>query len=56
MEIKIDNLKEINICPRCLGSGRILAMQSVVTRNGTTKRGRDKEVDCNYCNGTGIRS
>ena len=43
MEIKINN---INICPYCLGSGKLKAMQI---------GGRDKEVKCKHCDGTGIK-
>lgn len=43
MEIKINN---INIYPYCLGSGKLKAMQI---------GGRDKDVKCKHCNGTGIK-
>lgn len=40
MEIKIDiSLKDINICPYCLGSGELKAMQSLSTFNGGSIRG-----------------
>lgn len=50
--MKIDNL---NICPYCCGSGKLKAMQSVAVINGGSIRGKDKNVKCKYCNGTGIK-
>lgn len=54
MEIKIESLK-INICPYCLGSGKLKVMQSVAVIGGGSVRGKDKKVKCSYCNGSGIK-
>ncbi|MBO3356146.1 hypothetical protein [Clostridium perfringens] len=43
-----------NICPFCLGVGKLKAMQSTTIYNGSI-RGKDKKVKCRYCNGTGIK-
>lgn len=51
MEIKIEPLNEINICPYCFGNGKLKAMQSLATFNGGSVRGRNKEVRCANCNG-----
>ncbi len=55
MDITIKPLKEINICSYCFGSGKLKAMQSVIISNGSVI-GKNKEVKCKYCNGTGIRN
>lgn len=51
MQITINN---INICPYCLGGGKLKAMQSVVT-NIESVRGNDTKVKCSHCDGTGIK-
>lgn len=53
MEIKI-NLSGFSICPYCLGTGKLKAMQSLATFNGVSIRGKDTTVKCEYCNGIGI--
>lgn len=40
------NIKNLNICSYCLGSGKLKAMQI---------GGRDKEIKCKHCNGTGVK-
>ena len=54
MEIKID-LSGVRICPYCLGSGELKAMQSLSTFNGGSIRGKDAMTKCKYCNGSGIK-
>lgn len=51
--IKINTFANKSICPFCLGTGRLKAMQSIATYNGSI-RGKDKTVKCKYCNRTGI--
>lgn len=52
MKIKIEPLK-MNICPYCLGTGKLKAMQSLATFNKGSVRGKDTTVKCKYCNGEG---
>lgn len=58
MSIQDDILKKIyeNIkpCHHCFGTGKLKAMQSVVTGNGISVRGLDKQIKCKHCNGTGL--
>lgn len=54
MEIKFDMLKEINICPYCLGRGKLKAMQSTSVIGGLSIRVADTKVKCKYCNGSGV--
>lgn len=54
MEIKFDMLKDINICPYCLGTGKLKAMQSVSVIGGGSIRGSDIKAKCKYCNGSGV--
>lgn len=56
MDVVINVLKDILIkpCPYCYGSGKLKAMQSVVTFNGVSIRGKDVTVKCEYCNGSGL--
>lgn len=55
MEMKFDiSLKDINICPYCLGSGKLKTMQSVAIIGGGSVRGSDIKVKCKYCNGSGL--
>ncbi|WP_297993994.1 hypothetical protein [uncultured Clostridium sp.] len=55
MEIKIDtSLKGSIICPCCLGSGKLKAMQSITTFNCGSIRWQDTSVKCERCNGKGL--
>lgn len=54
MKIKIEPLKEINICPYCFGSGKLKAMQSLAIIGGGSIRGSDTKVKCKYCGGSGL--
>lgn len=54
MKIKIEPLKEINICSYCLGSGKLKAMQSSAVIGGGSIRGVDTKVKCEYCGGSGL--
>lgn len=51
MEIRID--MNIKPCPYCFGSGSLKAMQTVVADVGSI-RGKDTQVNCKYCKGTGL--
>jgi len=44
------------LCPRCLGSGKVRAMQNYMTYDAGTIRGPDTFVKCPDCNGTGRRN
>lgn len=53
-DIIIKNINvEITICPYCLGTGELKAMQSVATYNGSIK-GKDIKVKCKKCEGNGV--
>lgn len=55
MEIKFDfSLKDINICPYCLGAGKLKAMQSASVIGGESIRVSDTKAKCKYCNGSGV--
>ncbi len=54
MEIKIDMNSKIKPCPYCFGSGRLKAMQSVAICDGVSVRGKDMQVKCEHCKGTGL--
>ncbi|MBS5986478.1 hypothetical protein [Clostridium sp.] len=54
MEIKIDMNTKVQPCPYCLGSGSLKAMQSVVICQGWSVRGKDTQVKCIHCKGTGL--
>lgn len=58
MNFKVDVLKDstrkIKYCTFCLGTGKLKAMQSVATYNAESVRGKDKQVKCRFCNGTGL--
>lgn len=54
MEIKIESLKEINICPHCFGSGKLKVMQSLAMTDGGSIRGADAKLKCEYCGGSGL--
>ncbi|MDU3410129.1 hypothetical protein [Clostridium sp.] len=49
-----NNLK-IEYCSHCLGVGKLKVMQSVATDIGSF-RGKDKEIRCKHCDGTGIKN
>lgn len=53
-KIKIEPLKNIKICPYCLGDGKLKAMQRANISNGISIRYKDTTVKCKYCNGAGI--
>ena len=53
VEIKIPTLTDL--CPYCLGSGKVKAMQSVALFGGGSVRGNDTTMKCSSCNGTGRR-
>jgi hypothetical protein len=46
-------LNPSNICPYCLGSGKLKAMQSAMTYDAGSIRYSDTKVKCSYCNGKG---
>jgi len=56
-------MKEINIilpklpelCPTCLGSGKLKAMQAAMTYDAGTVRAADTTIKCNMCKGSGWR-
>lgn len=54
MKIKIEPLKEINICSYCLGSGNLKVMQSLAVIGGGSIRGVNAKVKCKYCGGSGL--
>jgi hypothetical protein len=43
------------MCMACLGSSKLLAMQSAMTINGPSVRSKDTEVKCDVCNGNGTK-
>ena len=56
-EASIDINKYLdNICPYCLGSGKLKIMQSAMTYDAGSVRLSDAKVKCNYCNGKGFKS
>lgn len=55
MNINITQPDFNKICPACLGSGKIKAMQACMTYDAGTVRGPDTKTKCPYCNGTGRR-
>ncbi|SNR95708.1 hypothetical protein SAMN05446037_100281 [Anaerovirgula multivorans] len=56
MNIKIDMSlqKGLCLCPYCLGTGKLKAMQNAMTYDAGTIRYKDTLVKCNHCNGTGL--
>lgn len=54
MVIKIDMNSKIKLCPYCFGSGKLEAMQSVAISYGWSIRGKDTQVKCIHCKGTGL--
>lgn len=56
-EASIDIEKYIdNICPHCLGSGKLKAMQAAMTYDAGSIRVNDTKVKCSHCNGRGFKS
>lgn len=55
IEIKIKSPNIVNLCPYCLGSGKLKAMQMAAVYGGGSIRVNDTKVKCNHCNGTGRR-
>ena len=53
--INITPLKLENICWACGGSGKLKAMQSVMTYDARFIRAKDTTVKCPHCKGTGFR-
>lgn len=58
MNIEVNVLKDIKMkvkcCPICLGTGKLKVMQSAAIYGGGSVRGKDTQVKCRFCNGTGI--
>jgi hypothetical protein len=42
-----------DVCPKCLGSGKVKAMQMARCINGPTVRVEDTRVACDLCGGSG---
>ena len=42
------------LCPKCLGSGKLKAMQAAKYINGPTVRAADTTVPCDCCGGLGF--
>ena len=53
MDIKITIENFVDICPYCLGRGKLKAMQMAMTYDSGTVRCNDTFVKCTYCKGTG---
>ena len=47
-------IKIIPICPYCIGTGKLKAMQSGIDKN-TSVRASDTTVECRHCKGTGLK-
>jgi DnaJ-class molecular chaperone len=56
MKINITQPDFTKICPACLGSGKVKAMQSYMTYDAGSVRGPDTKVTCPSCKGTGRNS
>lgn len=54
MNIKINVLKDVKLCPYCFGTGKLKAMQREAVFGGGSIRGKDTQVKCSYCNGDGV--
>lgn len=54
VKIKLPTLK--NICPYCLGAGKLKAMQRAMYIGGGSTRVQDTKVKCSHCNGKGFVS
>ncbi|MGL5328871.1 MAG: hypothetical protein ACRDD7_06355 [Peptostreptococcaceae bacterium] len=48
-------IKPIELCSYCLGSGKQKAMQSAINGN-VSVRYIDTDVKCKYCNGSGVKN
>lgn len=48
------NLPDGRLCPKCLGSGKVKAMQAARYINGPTIRVEDTRVPCDMCGGCGM--
>lgn len=55
MNIKIYNniYSHMKMCLYCSGTGKLKAMQSAISNNGTCVRTIDKIIKCKHCEGTG---
>ena len=56
MDIQINTLSEtvkVKQCPSCRGTGKVKAMQSVITPIGSA-RGSDTIIKCKKCEGIGV--
>lgn len=51
IEIKIPTISYL--CPYCLGSGKLKAMQSAALFGGGSIRDKDTTAKCTHCKGTG---
>lgn len=47
-------IKNIQICPYCLGSGKLKAMQSAIYKNKNI-RANDIYIQCKYCKRIGLK-
>ncbi|MFR2887939.1 MAG: hypothetical protein ACLTDM_07085 [Clostridium butyricum] len=54
MKFITDINTNVKVCPYCLGSGKLKAMQSIVISYGWSIRGKDTQVECIHCKGTGL--
>lgn len=53
IQINFNALGFENLCPHCLGTGKLKAMQMAMTYDAGTVRANDTKVKCKHCNGTG---
>ena len=53
MKIEFE-IKNIPICPYCLGQGKLKAMQSAIYKN-ISIRANDTYIKCKHCKGTGLK-
>jgi len=53
IEIKISDI--LNICPYCLGLGKLKAMQTAMTYDAGSIRTKDTLVKCSHCDGKGFK-
>jgi RecJ-like exonuclease len=52
IEVKLPSFHDL--CPICLGSGKIKAMQRAkISNSKETVRAKDVELKCSYCKGSG---
>lgn len=45
----------ITVCPYCLGTGKLKAMQRAMISHTESIRIKDKEVKCKHCDGIGVK-